>query len=479
VRLAAVLACTVALTGAASARAAPALQELGPLPTAAAQPQDIVQGPDGNMWFTERGANQIGRISGTNPGTATEFPIAAGGLAPDVIVVGPDGKLWWTELSSNSVGTMAPGNPAGVTRFTGLGLISPRGIAVGPDGNLWVADADGAGPKVVRVSPAGAAVGMPIALPVGFNPRGIARGADGNMWVANFSTPGSVARIKPGAPPTLDPPAGFPVPAGSPIDVIAGADGNIWYAGQGTTVGKVTPAGAATAYTSKGVDPFGIAVGPDGAVWFAEFQAAAVGRVDAAGTTSHVTGMTAGAGPRYVAAGPGNTIWFTEEMGNRVGRVTGIALPGGGGGGPGGGGGGGGGAADTKRPEIGPLRLSARRLRLGRSIALRFTLSEAADVTLSADRALAGRRVDGRCVKPRRRNRTRRRCTRYLRLRPSLSFPDRPAAKTQKLTFDGRLSKRRILTPGRYRLGLTARDAAGNTSRRLVVGIVVLPRRRS
>ncbi len=282
---------------ASSAQAAPTLEEFGPLPTAAAQPQDIVQGPDGNMWFTERGANQIGRISGTSPGTIDECPVATGGLQPDIIVVGPDGALWYTELGSNSVGRMPPGNPAGVTRFPGIGLISPRGIAVGPDGNLWIADADGAGPKVIRLSPAGTAVGSPIALPIGFNPRGITLGPDGNMWVGNFSTPGSVARITTGVTPALDPLAGFPVPAGTPIDVIGGSDGNVWYAGQGTTVGKIAPDGTATAFTSKGVDPFGVTLGPDGAVWFAEFQANAVGRVGTDGTTSQVTGMTAGAGP--------------------------------------------------------------------------------------------------------------------------------------------------------------------------------------
>ena len=108
-------------------------------------------------------------------------------------------------------------------------------------------------------------------------------------------------------------------------------------------VGKVTSTGAATSYTSKGVDPFGVALGPDGAVWYAEFQASAVGWVNAAGTTGEVTGMSAGAGPRYVATGPGNTVWFTEETGNRVGRVTGIEVDG-----ASGGGGGGGGAHSTR-----------------------------------------------------------------------------------------------------------------------------------
>jgi virginiamycin B lyase len=467
-----------AVLSASSARAAPVLEEFGPLPTAAAEPQDIVQGPDGNMWFTERGANKIGRISGTSPGTIDEFAVATGGLQPDIIVVGPDGALWYTELGSNSVGRMPPGNPAGVVRFTGLGIIQARGIAVGPDGNLWIADAGGA--QVIRISPAGTAVGSPIALPMGFNARGITLGPDGNMWVGNFSSPGSVARITTGATPAVDPVGGFPVPAGTPIDVIGGSDGNVWYAGQGTTIGKIAPDGTATAFTSKGVDPFGVTLGPDGAVWFAEFQANAVGRVGTDGTTSEVTGMTAGAGPRYVASGPGNTIWFTEETGNRVGRVTGIDVGGGGGGG-------GGGGADTTDPVVSTLRLSAKRFRIGKKlpsaaavgtgIRIRYTLSEAATVTLSFERVTRGRKVGKRCVKAKRSNRRRKACKRYAAVKPALSFANQ-AAGQRSIRFEGRLNRRKTLKPGVYRLTLRARDLAGNRSAPLRAKITVLPRKR-
>ena len=205
------------------------------------------------MWFTERNANLIGRISGSSPGATAEFPLAGGATSPDLIVVGPDNALWWTQ--GTSVGRMVPSNPAGVQTFGGLGIIQARGIAVGPDGNLWVSDAGGN--QVHRITPAGTAASLPIPLPMGVNARGIARGADGNMWVADFSTPGGVVRVTTGGVATR-----FPVPTGSPIDVIAGSDGNIWYAGQGTAVGKVTPGGVATPYVAKGVDPFGIALGP-------------------------------------------------------------------------------------------------------------------------------------------------------------------------------------------------------------------------
>jgi virginiamycin B lyase len=141
---------------------------------------------------------------------------------------------------------------------------------VGPDGNLWVTDAEPP-TEVVIVSPAGAKVDD-VALPAGFDPRNIAKGPDGNMWVAGFNSQ-NFARLTTAGTPTLDPADGYPAPGGvTPMDVIAGNDGNLWYTAQGTTVGRMTPAGVATNFTSKGVDPFGTTIGPDGAVWYAEFR---------------------------------------------------------------------------------------------------------------------------------------------------------------------------------------------------------------
>jgi streptogramin lyase len=56
----------LSLAFAARAAAAPTVQEF-PLTDAGSQPQDLVLGPDGNIWFAERGISKIGRISASNP----------------------------------------------------------------------------------------------------------------------------------------------------------------------------------------------------------------------------------------------------------------------------------------------------------------------------------------------------------------------------------------------------------------------------
>src|ERR1051325_9078789 len=111
------------------------------IPTANSQPEGITLGPDGNMWFTETSANQIGRID--SKGNITEFVIPQSFSAPMDIVSGADGALWFTEESGFSQGT-GRGTTSGV--FTGFApdcasgqpcSLTPRGIAATPDGLIW------------------------------------------------------------------------------------------------------------------------------------------------------------------------------------------------------------------------------------------------------------------------------------------------------------------------------------------------------
>ena len=91
-----------------------------------------------------------------------------------------------------------------------------------------------------------------------------------------------------------------------------------------------------------------------------------------------------------------------------------------------------------------------------------YRLSEDARTTLSVRRAAAGRRRGRTCERPSARNRRGRRCTRYLAVRGTFQHADR--AGSRRLRFMGRIGGHR-LARGRYRLVLTARDAAGNRSK--------------
>src|SRR5262249_14893496 len=65
-------------------------------------PSSISAGPDGNLWFTEPDANQIGRI--TPAGQITLFNVPTPGSQPTGIAAGPNGNLWFTEAASRHIG---------------------------------------------------------------------------------------------------------------------------------------------------------------------------------------------------------------------------------------------------------------------------------------------------------------------------------------------------------------------------------------
>src|SRR5438552_612546 len=83
-------------------RCVPALVSEFPLGTAPPAPQGIAAGPDGALWYTDPGANKIGRISTT--GAVTEYTLPTAASDPRGIAARPDGALWFTEFGGDRSG---------------------------------------------------------------------------------------------------------------------------------------------------------------------------------------------------------------------------------------------------------------------------------------------------------------------------------------------------------------------------------------
>jgi len=113
---------------------------------------------------------------------------------------------------------------------------------------------------------------------------------------------------------------------------------------------------------------------------------------------------------------------------------------------------------DTMAPVVTGFGIKPRVIRR-RAARVSFTLSEAATVRFTVQRLRKGRRVKRRCVKPRRANAHRKRCTRRTRVR---AFTRPGVAGANRFSIG-----RRGLKRGRYRLLLVARDASGNASKPL------------
>lgn len=143
-------------------------------------------------------------------------------------------------------------------------------------------------------------------------------------------------------------------------------------------------------------------------------------------------------------------------------------------------------AADRPLPRLSGLRITPRRFRLaaglpgsvspGRGSVVSFRLSERAAVKLGFRRARPGRRRGGRCVPARVAQPAARPCTRYAPVAGSIRLDG--VRGINRLRFAGRVTRKRRLRPGRYRLTATAEDAAGKRSGSVHSRFTLLPRRR-
>ncbi len=254
-----------------------------PVPTANSQPVGITAGPDGNLWFTEQAANQIGRI--TTAGEITEFPLGLNGSQPTAIAVGPDGKVLFTELGAGRVGLMAPNGDYTWYSFQSEYNWSSRatGITAGPDGELWVSARASGYLGWLWVGPQNEATLGPFAIPTPHSePGDLAAGPDGNLWFTEMAA-NQIGRRSLLSSPSPDAPAEFPLPtpAARPTGIAAGPDGNMWFTEPSANrIGGITPKGRITEFAlPAGGDPIEITAGPDGNMWFTEPSANRIGRI--------------------------------------------------------------------------------------------------------------------------------------------------------------------------------------------------------
>ena len=108
--------------------------------SAGGSPQEIVAGPDGNLYFTEplfsgTKSDKIGQV--TLAGSINEIGTLAPNTYPAGIANGADGNVYFTEYSSGKLGRITI--PSGAVTEFALGFVyGSDAIIAGPDGHLWV-----------------------------------------------------------------------------------------------------------------------------------------------------------------------------------------------------------------------------------------------------------------------------------------------------------------------------------------------------
>lgn len=204
-------------------------------------PYDIVSGPDGNIWFTEMGASggctttntgarNIGKLTLSPTPTITEFPTPTGSSEPRIIVSGPDGNLWFTEYGTGNIGKITPAGA--ITEFpTSSGASNPFSISVGPDNNLWFTEFSGS--KIGKITTAGVLTEFTTSASSG--PVYLINGPDGALWFTE-NTSSKIGRITVnGQISEYTTATAAAVPAG----LVLGSDNNIYFAESSATVGRI------------------------------------------------------------------------------------------------------------------------------------------------------------------------------------------------------------------------------------------------
>lgn len=286
-----------------------------PVPTTNSEPLAVVAAPDGNVWFTEFKGDQIGRI--TPSGTITEFPIPTPDPRPHGITVGPDGNLWFTELNANQIGRMTLQGQVIDEYPIPTPNSWPSIITTGPDGNLWFGEWKG--DVIGRLTPAGVLTEFSTPTP-GSQPHGITVGPDGHLWFTEFGG-SAIGRISTSGAIVEFP---IPTPDSKPAFITSAPDGNLWFTEyNGDRIGRITPVGTITEFE---IAPSAETTGRPSPLAPIRLGPCEVSRQWLSGPAW--PSCDGPACPIGITSGPDGNLWFTEFQGNMIGRITDLPRPG-------------------------------------------------------------------------------------------------------------------------------------------------------
>jgi streptogramin lyase len=294
-----------------------------------AAPGAICAGPDGRIWFLHQttAPSALGAVTvdGQNFGLLKN---QVTGVGPVAINPGPDGNVWYTRQQGTGKAVPSSLGSNGDVVTSGGGFTeyhSPQGaetggIIQGPDGNMWYTTTSPA--MIVKMTTSGQSTTYPVSG-TDRTPADITAGPDGNLWYTDTSA-NVIGRITTSGTITE-----YPIPSGAsfPRAICAGpkGDGNVWFVEHDAhNIARITPSGTITEFAiPSGGDPYAIAAGPDGNLWFTEPGAFnAIGRCTPSGGISEYPIPTANTEVAGITAGPDGNMWFSEEFVAKIGRFS-------------------------------------------------------------------------------------------------------------------------------------------------------------
>jgi len=278
-------------------------------------PEGIVQGKDGAIWFTSCLGRAIGRLKS---GHVTTYPLPGRFGCAKQIASSPSGDLWFTDDRGPVGGMIGRITLKGEIREYPLSSVDPQpsGIIVARDGTIWFTETDGLGhmdksghidethlPSKERVLTERPPIGV----------YALVEASDGSIWFTE-SYDDKLSVLRNGKITRYD----LPQPYGYPRSIIKGLHNDLWFTNEDAT-GHVMLDGTITEYPFASQTPIigqaeGLAIDSNGTCWVAQYDWSATvfptGTITEHSLTDdhrHPPGATA------VLVDRDANVWFTED----------------------------------------------------------------------------------------------------------------------------------------------------------------------
>ena len=275
-----------------------------------------------------RHAVLVSVLFGLNTVTAYSLEVVTYGApaasAEDHILRGSDGNIFFTQ-GPNKISRVTPSGRISGKRLGTPENVAISGIATGANGDLWITDRIAASIGVLKpysLDPRTNATLSEHRLEGNRRPHHIAVGIDQNFWIAD-SARDRLMWVKD----TFFEEYRIPSKNAGIGGMAVTPDGTLWFSESNTAkIGRAIPGGIVTELSLPAAlsRPTAITVGPDGNVWYTDPGANVIGRIDTQTlvVTEYPIPSTPGGLPNHIASGSDGNLWYTATRTNKVSRIT-------------------------------------------------------------------------------------------------------------------------------------------------------------
>src|SRR5215467_13610110 len=293
------------------------------VPTKGAHPHDPAVGADGALWFTEQMQNKIGRVD-PKTGEFKEYPLKVENSGPHGLVADRDGNIWFTGNFAHYIGKLDP-KTGKVTEYQmpDAKAEDPHTAAFDANGVLWFTVQ--VGNFVGRLDPKSGKVELKVVPTANAHPYGIQMDSHGTPFFCEFFS-NKLASIDPKTMAIKE----YALPESvRPRRIAIDAQDRVYFTDfEKGHLGRLDPkTGDVKLWDAPGgggANPYGIAITPDGMVWYSEsgVKPNTLVRFDPKTETQAKTTIPSGGGTvRNMAATADGRIYLACSGVNKVGVV--------------------------------------------------------------------------------------------------------------------------------------------------------------